>query len=100
MPLGGEGPAQTLASLTNQLIGEEGDPKPVPNQPMHRQPQTTTTTLETLAARILVKLEESEFRSAVHIASSKGTIANLNEETLTALRDKCPSPHDYNISWT
>ena len=32
-------------------------------------------------------------RGAVRLASSKDTIANLNEETLTARRDKHPTPH-------
>ena len=87
------GHRRSLASLTNQLIGEEGDPEPVPNQRPHRPPQTTTTSLETLATRISAKLEEGDFRGAVRLASSKDTIADLNEETLSALRDKHPSPH-------
>lgn len=46
-----------------------------------------------LAARISSKLEEDDFRGAVRLASSEDSIAEPNDETLAALRDKHPAPH-------
>ena len=39
------------------------------------------------------KLEEGDFKGAVRLAPSEDTIRDLDEETLSALRDKHPAPH-------
>ena len=43
-----------------------------------------------LAKRVSSKLEEGDVRGAVRIACSEDTLAELNEETLSALRAKHP----------
>jgi hypothetical protein len=39
------------------------------------------------------KLEESDYRGAVRIACSKDSIADITDETISALLGKHPAPH-------
>ena len=39
------------------------------------------------------KLEEGDYRGAVHLACSEDSIAVLDEETVAALQSKHPPPH-------
>ena len=49
--------------------------------------------LKHLGSRVADKLEEGDFKGAVHIASSVESFAPNNAETLSALRSKHPAPH-------
>ena len=90
------GHCRSLATQLNQTISDEADPdlsaSPSQRKPSNRDP------LQSLAARVASKLEEDDFRGAIHLASSEDTIAELNNRTLTALKEKHPPPHpDSNI---
>ena len=87
------GHRRALASLTNQLIEEEGDPDPTQPGPQQQPHKPHQRSLESLATRIASKLEEGDFRGTVRLASSEDTIAAPNEDTLAALRAKHPAPH-------
>ena len=85
------GHRRSLATLATQMIREEGDPDQHTSSKRLRRPSQQSW--ESLAARISSKLEEGDFKGAVRLASSEDTIRDLDEETLSALRDKHPAAH-------
>ena len=46
-----------------------------------------------LAALVSTKLEEGDFKGAIHLASSGDTIVKYSEDSLSALRNKHLAPH-------
>ena len=76
------------------LLREECDP-PALSSILTTQPRSRPkhNHLETLASRVSIKLEEGDYKRAVHYACSDDPILDLNEETLSALRSKHPLPH-------
>ena len=87
------GHRRSLATLTSQLKREETDPDPDQHPTGKHRQRHTHRSWESLAARISSKLEEGDFKGAVRLASSDDTIRELDEATLSALRDKHPAPH-------
>lgn len=49
--------------------------------------------MEALGRKVSSKLEQGDFRGAVHLAVSEEVIADNSEETFTALQQKHPPPH-------
>ena len=87
------GHRRSLASYVNQMIREEVDSE-VPKQNLvkqHRRPAPDP--LETLAVRVTLKLEKGDFKGAVRLASSEDSVAEPNDRTLQALKEKHPAPH-------
>ena len=80
---------RSLASAVNVQLREESDPLPSQfhQSSKHHIPSDSTTNL---AKQVSSKLEEGDVRGAVRIACSEDTLAELNEETLSALRAKHP----------
>ena len=64
-------------------------------QPPHQssEPRVTRDLLSNLAKRLSSKLEDGDFKGAVRITCSEDTMADLNEETLSALHAKHPPLH-------
>ena len=84
----------SLATVVNRQLEEETDSPESMVRPCTRQRQASSRDpIESLAARISVKLEEGDFGGAVRLASSDDTLAAMNDSTFTALQDKHPSPH-------
>ena len=46
-----------------------------------------------MASHVLSKLEEGDFKGAVNLACSEDTIADMSDDTWSALEQKHPSPH-------
>ena len=87
------GHRRSLASHVNQMIREEVDPE-VPQQiSVKQRRRTARDPLETLAIRVASKLEEGDFKGAVRLASSEDSVAEPNDRTLQALKEKHPAPH-------
>ena len=75
------------------MIKEKADPdlsQSVPGKSTRRVPKVP---LENLAVQVAAKLEEGDFRGAIHLASSEDTMADINSSTLSALLEEHPSPH-------
>ena len=88
--------AESLATQLNQTTREETNPN-LSASPSQRK-LSNRNPLQSLAARVASKLEEGDFNGAIRLASSEDTIAELNDRTLTALKEKHPPPHpDSNI---
>ena len=69
------------------------DPE-VPQQiSVKQRRRTARDPLETLAIRVASKLEEGDFKGAVRLASSEDSVAEPNDRTLQALKEKHPAPH-------
>ena len=83
------GHRQSLASAVNVQLREESYPLPSQfrQSSKHHFPGDSASNL---AKRVSSKLEEGDVRSAVRIASSEDTLAELNEETLSALTQQPP----------
>ena len=86
------GHRRSLASEVNQQLRDEADPMPS-QPPSCSHSKRRGDPLNTLATRVATKLEEGDFKGAVHLACSEDSIANLDEETMAALKSKHPSPH-------
>ena len=71
------------------LISELSNLEP----PRRRAKLRVRTPIEQLAARVSIKLEESDYRGAVRLACSEDVIAEHNSQTLEALREKHPPAH-------
>ena len=82
------GHRRSLASAVNVQLREESDPLPSQfrQSSKHHFPRGSASNQ---AKRVSSKLE-GDVRGAVRIASSEDTLAELNEETLSALRAKHP----------
>ena len=48
--------------------------------------------MESLRRRVSAKLEEGDFKGAMHLACSKDILADHSDATFMALKDKHPSP--------
>ena len=83
------GHRRSLASAVSVQLREESDllPSQFRQSSKHHIPSDSTTNL---AKRVSSKMEEGDVRGAVRIACSEDTLAELNEETLSALRTKHP----------
>ena len=77
----------------NQMINEEVDPPPPQQSSDRRRHRPTRDPLESLAVRVASKLEEGDFKGAIRLACSEDSIAEPNDKTLLALKDKHPEPH-------
>ena len=72
---------------------EETDPQAC-NKPIVRMgPSPLSDPARFLAMRVSTKLEESDFKGAVRLASFEDTIAPFNEATFEALKERHPNPH-------
>ena len=82
---------RSLASAVNVQLPEESDPllSQFRQSSKHHFPRDSVSNL---VKRVSSKLEEGDVRGAVRIASSEDTLAELNEETVSALRAKHPQP--------
>ena len=83
------GHRRSLASAINVQLREESDPLPSQfcQSSKYHFPRDSASNL---AKQVSSKLEEGDVRVAVRISSSEDTLAELNEETLSALRAKHP----------
>ena len=82
----------SLATAVNAQLRDESE---LPTQPPHQssEPRVTRDLLSNLAKRVSSKLEDGDFKGAVRITCSEDTMADLNEETLSALHAKHPPLH-------
>ena len=83
------GHRRSLASAVNVQLREESDPLPSQFRQSSKHPFPRDSA-SNLAKRVSSKLEEGDISGAVRIASSEDTLAELNEEALSALRAKHP----------
>ena len=79
----------SLSSIVNERFSKKIDPSTI---------LTDTTAVSShkkdyVALKVSSKLEEGDFEGAVRLACSDYTLANINEATFTALKEKHPSPH-------
>ena len=69
---------------------------PPPNAGVRKNSRSRSSSkgdnLSSLAKRVAAKLEDGDFRGAVRLACSDDRLAPYNSATLSALRDKHPSP--------
>ena len=88
------GKRSTLASSVNKQLREETDP-PLPQRQSSQRStmRSTKDPIEQLASRVSSKLEEGDFKGAVRLACSEDTIADRNDFTFEALKQKHPPPH-------
>ena len=86
------GQRRSLATAVNAQLRDESE---LPTQPPHQssEPRVTRDPLSNLAKRVSSKLEEGDFKGAVRITCSEDMMADLNEETLSALHAKHPPLH-------
>ena len=85
------GRRRSLAALVNQQLQEELDPpQSFPHCPSSRPAYDP---LKYLASRVSTKLEKGDYGGAVRIACSEDSIADINADTLSALREKHPQLH-------
>ena len=86
------GQRRSLAAAVNAQLRDESE---LPTQPPHQssEPRVTRDPLSNLAKRVSSKLEEGDFKGAVQITCYEDTMADLNEETLSALQAKHPPLH-------
>ena len=80
----------SLATMINKQLREEADPPPVKISSKGRR-KTSQDPLEYLGHRVSAKLEEGDFKGAVRLACSEDTLADYNEATFSALKQKHPS---------
>ena len=78
------GRRRSLAAAINMQLREELD---APIQPP-RQLSASRDVLSSLARRVSSKLEEGDYKGAVRLSCSEDTMAELNDETLSALKAK------------
>ena len=86
---------RSLATAINRQLSKESDCPTTSSscsdsRRTHRPPLDP---IKTLASRVLSKLEEGDFKGAVKLACSEDTIANMSDDTWSALEQKHPSPH-------
>ena len=81
---------RSLTSQVNELVKIKADPVVAPIRPLSKP---RSQNLDALAARVATKLEEGDFKGAVHLACSEDSIADLSNETMAALKSKHPAAH-------
>ena len=89
------GRRRSLASALNEQLRAEADPAPATSQSLRQlsDSRPPRDPLINLAKRVSTKLEEGDYKGAVRIACSDDTIADINDETLSALKLKHPPAH-------
>ena len=87
------GHRRSLASHVNQMIREAADPEASRQRSFKQRRRPAQDPLKTLAVRVASKLDEGNFKGAVHLASSKDSVAELSDRTLQALKGKHPASH-------
>ena len=89
------GSRRSLASALNEQLRAEADPAAATSQSARQSsgPRPPGDPLINLAKRVSTKLEEGDYKGAVRIACSDETIADINDETLSALKLKHPPAH-------
>ena len=85
------GRRRNLATLVKKQLEVEADP-PLQHQRHHRHRLPLDST-HYLARRVSAKLEMGDFKGAVRMVCSEETIANITDETMSALREKHPGPY-------
>ena len=85
---------KSLATRIKAQVQAEVDPPP--NAGVRKNSRSRSSSkgdnLSSLAKRVAAKLEDGDFRGAVRLACSDDRLAPYNSATLSALRDKHPSP--------
>ena len=84
------GHRRSLASQVNELVKIEADPVVSPIRPLSKP---RSQNLDALATRVATKLEEGDFKGAVHLACSEDSIADLSNKIMMALKSKHLAPH-------
>ena len=74
--------------LNKQINDEEDEPAPPVGFPRSRK---GSSDLQLVARRVSRKLEESNIKGAVRLATSEDILAEENDSTISALRSKHPS---------
>ena len=82
-----------VTQLNRQLDSDEGSPNSLLEAPSRRQ---SPCAIDCLRAAVSARLEEGDFRGAIHLATSDSSIAAPTDDTFQTLQDKHPSsPVDY-----
>ena len=81
------GHRRSLASAVMRQLEDEADPVSC------QLPSRSSEPMQFLAKRVSSKLEEGDYKGAVRIACSEDSIADITDETISALLDKHPAPH-------
>ena len=82
----------SLATQVNKQLREEEDP-PTNTRTSRRGKGKAKDPMEYLGRRVSEKLEEGDFKGAVHVACSEDSMADRSDATFAALKEKHPSPH-------
>ena len=80
------GGRQSHTKAVNRQLREEFDPPPTASSCLALKRSRSDDLDAQLAACVLAKLEEGDFKGAVRLASSEDTLAPLNEATLKPSR--------------
>ena len=85
----------TLATSVNKQLRDEADlPSILVATSRSRRKKSVPRDFNTsLSARLVSKLEEGDYRGAVRMASSDGTLADMSDTTYFTLQQKHPQPH-------
>ena len=83
-----------MASTLNKLINEEADPNLICSRSSRK---LNRNIVESLAVRVAEKLEEGDCIGAIRIASSDDCMAEVNDVTVSRLRQIHPSHHPDSI---
>ena len=83
----------TLSSIVNERFSKKFYPSAIFTNATAASSHKKSESDQYLALKVLSKLEEGNFEGAVRLACSDCTLANMNEATFTALKEKHPSPH-------
>ena len=81
------GHRRSLASVVKHQLDDEADPvsRPFPLRPPDPK--------QLMAKRVSMKLGEGDYKGAVRIVCSEDTIADITDETISALQEKHPGMH-------
>ena len=83
----------SLATLVNRQLREEEDPPTIIPSRRGKGKGKAKDPMESLGHRVSEKLEEGDFKGAVRLACSEDSIADRNDATFAALKEKHPPPH-------
>ena len=83
----------SLASLVNKQIADEESLPPSAQKRSAKTKNAPHDPAKYLRKAISLKLGEGDFRGAIRLACSDDSMAKVNEDTLSALQAKHPSPH-------
>ena len=90
------GQRRSLAAAVNKQLWDKPAPAPQ-GQPLHRNPGSKSLScpdsLTSFTKRLSSKLEDGDYKCAVHLACSEDSFATIDADTLFTLKEKHLSAH-------